>query len=323
MPQRETQVLTGLANVLDHYPETASSVTTADYTNLLRQYAQLHYNRARGGVLNLEEDYNGTTGYPIVGLTRSPHYFHSGFIDQILSGFVGIRPRDDDVLEVNPLAASTQISYFRADRILYHGNDVAVQWDSTGSQYGTAGLVVEVNGAVVASSPTLTRLNVTIANKANPTVERPIAKSIQLQTSTLYPVGNVSVANASVERVHDTIDGRIWFFTETEVANGWETPAGNSSEQWYQINFGTSTETSNAEIAFFSNEAQGFDVPANYSIQVNEGLGWAVVSDAALDTPVANGITTASWTSATASLIRILLTPQDGKQVRLVEFKVY
>ncbi|KAF3919603.1 hypothetical protein ABW20_dc0103764 [Dactylellina cionopaga] len=320
-PYQTSQVLTGLANLLDHYPNQGTVITKADYTRLLQQYAKLHYNPKRSNKLDLQEDYDPATGAPIVGLTRSPHYFHSAYIDNLFTGFVGIRPRSDNVLEVNPLADPSVISWFRADRIIYHGLEIAVQWDSTGSKYGVAGLRVEVDGAVVATSSTLTRLKVNISGKSAPAITKPICKSVQLQVDTAYPKGTVSVSGADVNRVHDAIDGRIWFFPETEVANGWDSPSGGS-EVWYQIDFGTSTATRSAEIAFFSDSSLGFDVPSAYRIQVNSG-SWKDASSPVYATAVANGITRASWTQVSVNQIRIAFTPKSGKKVRLVEFKVF
>jgi hypothetical protein len=323
-PFQTTQVLTGIANFLDHYPVGSASgiIERGDYVKLLDQYARLHYNPDRGGILDLEEDYYPDSGAPIVGLKRSPHYFHSGFIDLILTGLVGIRASADDVLEVNPLADSS-ITYFRADRILYHGHDIAVQWDTTGSQYGTTGLQLEVDGEVVASSSTLSRLSVPISRLDVPVIERPIAKSIQLQATTPYPVGSVSVANASVDEVHGAIDGRIFFFPEEDVANGWNSPAGNGSEVWFAVDFGTTTTVQSAEIAFFADEDQGFDVPEAYRVQTAGNGTWVDVSAEKYANPVANGITGAEWKEVSVSKIRLVFTPKKGAKVRLVEFKVY
>lgn len=321
-PFQTTQVLTGLANLLDHYPKSNTAVTTADYIRILTQYAKLHYNPERGGILDLEEDYYPDTGYPIVGLTRSPHYFHSAFVDNILSGLVGIRPRDDDVLEVNPLIDST-ITYFRADRILYHGHDIAVQWDATGSHYGTTGLIVEVDGKTAASSTTLKRLTVSVARKDPAALDTSIAVSIQLQTSTTYPIGSVSEPNADVNLVHGAIDGRVFFFPQTDVRNGWDSPIGNGTEVWYQITFAAATKTSRAEIAFLQDSTQGYDAPAKYRVQVGSGSTWTDVAGAQYDSPLANGITNAKWTTASTSLIRLVFTPKQGLKTRLVEFKVF
>lgn len=325
-PFQTTQLLTGLANFLDHYAVGASTglITKVDYNRLLRQYAQLHYNPDRGGILDIEEDYYPDTGAPIVGLKRSPHYFHSGFIDLILSGFVGIRASADDVLEVNPLADSST-SYFRADRILYHGHDIAVQWDATGSKYGTQGLQVEVDGVVATSSPELTRLSVPLSRVSAPAVARPIAKSVQLGVSTAYPVGNVSVTNPApaLADIHSAIDGRVFFFPEADVANGWDTPVGNGSEVWFQIDFGASTTVASAELAFFTDESQAFDTPASYRVQVDVDGVWGDVEEAKYGEVVGNGITNVEWKRISVEKIRLVFKPKVGSKVRLVEFKVF
>lgn len=326
-PYQMTQVLTALANVLDHYTETTGSgfVSTSEYTTLLRLYSALHYNPNRDNTLVLEEDYDASTGAPIVGLVRSPHYFHSGYIDQVLTGLVGIRPRGDDVLEVNPLA-SDDITYFRVENVLYHGNDVAVQWDSTGDTYGTQGLIVEVNGVQVAYSSTITRLTVDVERLSPPVWTQPTAVSIQAQDDGSYPVGTVSEAGADTGKIHDTIDGRTFFFNETDyyVAHGYETSVGDgSTEYWFQIDFGSDTTIMSSEIAFFEDTAQAVATPLNYTIQVYQGDSWVEVTDPVYGDPVASGITYASWASTAATFIRMVFVPQSGYAVRLVEWKVF
>jgi hypothetical protein len=63
-------------------------------------------------------------------------------MDLIMSGLVVVRPRQDDVLEVNPLV-DEDISYFCAENILYHGRNVTVPWDATGDKYGKSGLRIQ------------------------------------------------------------------------------------------------------------------------------------------------------------------------------------
>jgi hypothetical protein len=324
-PFQTTQVLTGLANFLDHYPNgsAAGVIGKGDYTKILQQYAQLHYNPERDNILDLEEDYYPDTGAPIVGLKRSPHYFHSGFVDSVLTGLVGIRPSADDVLVVNPAADAASISYFRADAIIYHGHEIAVQWDADGSRYGSAGLNVEVDGKVVASSSTLARLSVPLSRIAPPAITRKIAKSIKLSTDTAFPKGSASEPGVDAASLYGAIDGRIWFFPETDVANGWSTSKGNGTEVWFQVDFGTPTAVSSAEIAFFANTDQGFDVPTSYRVQAASNSSWVDVAEATYDTSVANGITTASWSQVNSSQVRIMLKPKVGQKVRLVEFKLF
>ncbi|KAF4975917.1 hypothetical protein FDECE_18526, partial [Fusarium decemcellulare] len=171
-PYQTTQVLTALGNVLDHYPKLAKAVSVKNYIHLLKQYASQHYNQD-SGTLNIEENYDADTGRPIVGLGRSPHYFHSGYIDLILSGLVGVRPRQDDVLEIHPLVDTEVISYFRAENILYHGRNITVQWDATGEKYGQVGLSVKVDGQDTGSSDKLDRLQIKLERETVP-VSRPI-----------------------------------------------------------------------------------------------------------------------------------------------------
>jgi hypothetical protein len=175
-PFQTTQVLTGMANLLDHYRQFV--VTRSDYMRLLRQYAALHY---QGNRLDLEEDYHPDTGRPIVGLARSHHYFHSAFVDLILTGLVGIRPRADDMLEVNPLVPGASdpqtLNWFRIQDVPYHGHSVAVTWDVDGRHYrGVAGLTIEVDGRRVAHRASLGRLSVPVIhmNVRAATIDRPI-----------------------------------------------------------------------------------------------------------------------------------------------------
>ncbi|GAE00287.1 hypothetical protein AN8432.2 [Paecilomyces variotii No. 5] len=171
-------------------------LSKADYTAIILQYTKLHYNPNDNGTLNLEEDYNANTGVPIVSLWCSPHYFHSGFVDQVIPESVGIRPITKDILEVNSLTGACSVSYFRIERTVYHGHDIPGQWDAAGDRCEKAGLQVEVDGKVVA---------------------QPIALSTQLSQDTKYPVGSVSVPDTTISHIPVVIEGRIDFGNATKV----------------------------------------------------------------------------------------------------------
>ncbi|CAG8951820.1 hypothetical protein HYFRA_00005624 [Hymenoscyphus fraxineus] len=315
-PFHTTLALTGLGNFLDHY-NTSGIINTSDFVSLLRNYTQLHYNH---GILNLQENYDPATGNPIVGLDRSPHYFHSGYVDIILNHLVGIRARADDTLEINPLVDES-IAYFRVEKVPYHGQQISVQWDSTGNKYGAVGLVVEVNDLVVATQPNLERLVIPVARIPPPEILRPISKSTQPQTNTPYPRGNVSIPDQNMEQIHDVIDGRVQFFTE--YINGWTTPVGNGvAELWYQVDFGNATEISRAEIAWFGDSGT-FDVPTSYKIQVSKGWNWTDVSNATYAPSVSSGITHVSWGTETTQQVRLVFVPKNATRSRLVEFTLF
>lgn len=331
-PFQTTSVLNALSNLLDHY--TQSVIKKSDYVTLLRLYANLHYN---AGKLNIVEDYYPNNGSALVDLARSPHYFHSGFVDLIMGGLVGIRPRSDNFLEVNPLVDAS-VSWFRVDNVLYHGHNVSVQWDVDGSHYGKAGLLVAVDGVQVNSSSTLTRLISAIGAVTPSVINKPLAKSVQLQSTTKYPVGSASVAGADVQQIHDAIDGRVWFWTD--IVNGYDSALGDgTTSQWYSVNFGAQTTISRAELAFYQGSQPGtytyadgtyaavngtFAVPVSYFVQYQNSNGvWTNVTTSVKDVALANGITNVAWTAVTTSLVRLVFTPASKTQVRLVEFKVF
>lgn len=335
-PFQMTSSLTALGNLLDHYAAAESvDITVADYVSLLRAYAKLHYSTT--GELNVVEDYYPNNGSALVELARSPHYFHSGFVDLVLGGLVGIRPRADGYLEVNPLVDSS-VSWFRADNVLYHGHDVAVQWDADGSHFGTQGLIVEIDGAQANSSTTLARLTTTLAAATPPAISRPLAKSVQLQGSSAFPIGSASVADADAEQLHDAIDGRVWFWAD--LVNGYDSAAGDgATSQWFAVDFGAGEDVSRAEIAFYEGDKPGkrtyadgtyaaangtFAVPVSYFVQYETSSGaWTNVTTSTQDAPLANGITNVEWASVTTEVVRLVFVPQSGTQVRLVELKVF
>ncbi len=87
---------------------------------------------------------------------RSRYYNHSTFNDLIISGLVGVRPRADNVVEVNPLLPENKWDWFCLDNVLYHGKILTIIWDEDGMKYKKGkGLSVWVNGKKIASSATL------------------------------------------------------------------------------------------------------------------------------------------------------------------------
>lgn len=316
-PFQTTQVLTGMANLLHDYHQ--GEVTRSDYVRLLRQYAQLHY---QGDTLDLEEDYDPATGKPIVGLPRSHHYNHSGYVDLIISGLVGLRPRSDDVLEIDPLVPASATDpqfqrWFALQDVPYHGRRVTVLFDADGHHYRQGrGLFLFVDGRQVAHSATLGRLRVPLAPRPDPTIARPIDLAVNLVRGA-FPKPSASV-NADPEALHDAVDGRSWFFSQP--INGWST-AGAVGDAGFAVDLGRSALVGGAELAFFA-DASRFTVPARYRLQLWRGGKWVDVKG---DLPplVSNGVTRVKWPAAETSKVRIVLQNALGRAARLVEMKLF
>jgi hypothetical protein len=312
-PFQTTQALTGMANLLDHYHQ--SVVTRADFMRLLRQYAAMHHQGAR---LDLEEDYDPATGKPIVGLARSHHYFHSGFIDLVMTGVAGIRPRADDVLEINPLIPARgpqTLEWFRVDRVRYHGHDVSLRWDADGTHYRAGkGLSVSVDGREVAAVPTLRRIEVPLPRAAADPIVRPIDRAMQLVRGG-WPRPSAS-SNADAEALHDAIDGRTWFFPE--AVNGWASAGGR--DEWFALDLGTPTRLDRAELAFFADRT-AFAAPARVVAERWTGTAWMPLAEARA---VANGITELRWPAGETSRVRVrMIGDRPGRRFRLIELKLF
>jgi len=72
---------------------------------------------------------------------------------------VGLRPRGDNIVEIDPLVPEGTWDFLCLDDVLYHGKVLTIIWDKTGAKYGRgAGLQVLVNGKQIAHSPKLGKL---------------------------------------------------------------------------------------------------------------------------------------------------------------------
>ena len=148
-PFATSQTLTAMANLLNNHKQ--NYVADSNYFGLLNTYVESQYYRGRPYI---GEYLDETTGYWLKGdQERSRYYNHSTFNDLIITGLVGLRPRADDTIEVNPLLPDNKWDWFCLDNILYHGKIVTIIWDKTGTKYKKGkGLGVWVNGKKVASS---------------------------------------------------------------------------------------------------------------------------------------------------------------------------
>ena len=154
-PFATAQTLTAMANLLNNYQQ--HYVADSNYFSLLNTYVESQYYRGRPYI---GEYLDEKTGYWLKGdEERSRYYNHSTFNDLIISGLVGLRPRADNTVEVNPLLPEKKWNWFCLDNVLYHGKIVTIIWDKDGLKYKKGkGLSVWVNGKKVASSLKLEKI---------------------------------------------------------------------------------------------------------------------------------------------------------------------
>jgi hypothetical protein len=154
-PFASSQTLTALANVLNNYNQ--NFVAKTDYFKQMDLYVQSQYYR---GKPYIGEYLDETTGYWLMGdRERSRYYNHSTFNDLMITGLVGLRPRADEKIEVNPLIPKDKWDWFCLDNVLYHGNIITILWDKTGEKYHKGkGFRILKNGKEIAVSEKLEKL---------------------------------------------------------------------------------------------------------------------------------------------------------------------
>ncbi|MGO9468714.1 MAG: MGH1-like glycoside hydrolase domain-containing protein, partial [Isosphaeraceae bacterium] len=174
-PYATAITLTGLANLLNGPAQDA--ITGQQYFELLRIYAKAQRLTLDDGrvVPWIDENQNPTNGDWISrtrlktwkngtwdpgkgGVERGKDYNHSTFCDLVISGLIGLRPRCDNTVEVNPLVPQSW-DYFCLDQIPYHGRNLTILFDKTGLHFGEGkGLRVFADGKEIAASEKLARV---------------------------------------------------------------------------------------------------------------------------------------------------------------------
>jgi Trehalase len=159
--------LRGLANLLNGPHQDA--ISNQDYFQTFLLYSRSQRLKLANGqtVPWVDEDINPLTGewwaralkMRKAGFYgRGDHYNHSSFADLVITGAVGLRPRADNVVEVNPLAPDGTWDWFGLDRVPYHGHVLSILWDKDGSHFKRGqGLRVLADGKEIAHSATLAR----------------------------------------------------------------------------------------------------------------------------------------------------------------------
>ena len=155
-PYATSQTLVALANLLRDYQQ-VETVTKADYID-----AFLTYTRSQNydGLPYIGEYLDEVTGQWLKGRDpRSFYYHHSTYADLLITGLVGLRPRMDDTVEVDPLLPERQWEWFCLEGVPYRGHRLTILWDRTGERYGMGpGFQLLVDGERAAMASTLKRI---------------------------------------------------------------------------------------------------------------------------------------------------------------------
>lgn len=164
-PYATTQTLLALADVLNGPPQ--PHIGKEQYYQLFANYVRgQHLKLADGQTIDwIDEDLDADTDEWIAKemliekhkqVGRGNYYNHSGFADPLITGMIGLRPRPDGKLVLDPLAPPGEWSYFAIDGLPYHGHLLTIVYDQTGRHYHRGrGLTLFVDGKKLAGRATL------------------------------------------------------------------------------------------------------------------------------------------------------------------------
>ncbi len=275
-PYATTQTLKAMANLLQNYEQKV--VSKSDYYRLLQIYTLTHRKGGKPYIAEAAHPDNGSwDGHD--SYNHSEHYFHSGYNDLIITGLVGLRPRDDDTIEIDPLAPE-EWEYFALEDVPYRGRRVTVLWDKTGKRYGRgAGLHILIDGKRLTSAEKLQRLSakmptIVVGRIGNPSY-RPVNYAVN-NDGTYYPRITASYVNAKTP-LANVIDGNYWY--HASPPNRWTCEGSPNASDWVAIDFGTPRKIHTVKL-YVLDDAAAVVPPKQVELQVWDGKGtWLRLSE--------------------------------------------
>ncbi len=307
-PYETSQTLTGLANLLIDYPS-QRVITANDYLNLLHDYAATQF---RGGVPYVAEAHDSDADSWIYDSPdHSEDYNHSTYNDNVISGLIGLRGEPGDALVVSPLAPSTW-DYFALENTPYHGHNVTVLWDRTGSRYGQgAGLKVFVDGVAAAARRNLAPVIVDVGHTI--TQDNRCGFVDAAVNSQRFPYGTQPLASytSPYDNIWNGIDGVVYRSGIPENSRWTSYQSANASD-YYGVNFQRDVTLREVGVAFYD-DGGGVRTPTSYDLEYWNGSDWATVPNQArtYPAPLGNAMNRITFPPLTTSRIRVL-APNGG-----------
>jgi hypothetical protein len=320
-PYSTTQTLKAMANLINDYQQ--SYVGAADYFTLLDSFAKSQFKNGEPYVAEAL-DPDDTTGAPIWAYdspSHSEHYNHSGFVDLVISGLIGLHPSADDLVHVKPLTPAAW-DHFMLENVSYHGHYLTIVWDQNGTYYnaGTGFTIVE-DCNVLHTQPTLGAVDVPLANGSwapAPEVRLNNVLANVNPTMVTYPKASASYT-WSGDNIVQINDGLVIYDksvngspNNAQLHNRWTNYGSKNASDWVAFDLGAAQTLSELTLHLYS-DGNGVTAPASYTIETStDGATWSAAANVQSQpaTPVA-GPNVARFTAVAARYVRVTFpTPQ-------------
>jgi hypothetical protein len=318
-PYATTQTLKALANLLQSYRQ--DIISRADYLKLLQVYTKTH----RKG----SHPYIAEAAHPDTGsweghdaYNHSEHYFHSGYIDLIITGLVGLRPRADEVLELHSLAPETW-DYFALDDISYRGHYLSIIWDREGRRYGLGrGLRILADGHEIAQSERLNPLAVTLPLLREAPQPAPALVNFAVNNDGSYfPKLTASFTDPQAP-LSKVVDGNYWY--HVSPPNRWTCEGSPNPSDWLAIDFGTPRCIHTIKL-YILDDGDRVTAPQRIDLEFWNGSTWRPIPHPSQTPaePTGHRANVIRFPALDTSKIRVILTHRPGARSGLSEFEAW
>jgi hypothetical protein len=343
-PFSTAQTLKALANLLQNYQQ--NHISRADYAKLLHIFAISHRKNGRPYLAEaLHPDTGSFEGHD--GYNHSEHYFHSSFNDLVITGLIGLKTRNDDMLELDPLA-SKDWAWFALDDVPYRGHRLSILWDKDGSRYGKgAGLRVLADGKELASMNQLGKVLAKLPSRSaglrpgantddrsNEPGRRPALQRMNFAVNNdgdYYPrfTATFTAPKTSLDKVND---GNFWY--TIHPPNRWTTTGSSNAADAIGIDFGTPRRIDTVKLLFLDdsdavtnprNEPTKILAPAGYTLEFHDGSNWQPVpgQKRAPEAPAGHRPNTVQFPAREIRKLRATFTHAKGGFTGLTEFEAW
>jgi len=330
-PFSTCQTLTALANVLNNQNTHQLPVSANDYYTLLHNYALTQYKDGYPYVAEAHDPSQNRWIYDAPN--HSENYNHSTYNDLVITGLIGIRPRADNVFEVNPLVPaekSNAWSYFCLEDVLYHGHLMTILYDQDGTRYGRgSGFQIYQDGALIYSSPKVRHATVNLSSSA------PVGLPVRFENyaaANVLPGTNTPAAtpqasytfSAPDSSLGAAFDGIINF--DRSNPTRWSNYRSGNTTDWLGITFASSRAVNAITLYFYADtDNPGTRAPSNYNVQWWNGSSWvdAAHQNKAPATPTGNAMNTVLFDRVNTSQVRVVFTNPLPAYIGVVEFEVW
>ena len=320
-PYATTQTLDAMANLLNDYHQDV--VSAADWMRVFGIYTRTQRKDGRPYIAEAANPDNASwaghdTPY------HSEHYFHSAYVDLVITGVVGLRPRADDSVVVNPLAPPSW-RYFALDDVVYHGHRLTVLWDRDGTRYHRgAGLTLLADGRVLAHASQLGRLAAYLPPGTLPSERvRALVNLAVNNGHAAFPWTEVSYAYPMNPPSY-LVDGNYWY--HLSPPNRWTTIGSPNARDTITLDLGRSRRIERVVLYPLDDGAAGpVRAPSRYTVELwRDGRWSAIPSTRRKPTrPTGHRANTVSFPPMMASRLRVVLVPNAGAPMGLSELEVW